>query len=79
MVSISERPKEAEDRAVPGFWAGDLILGKACRSQILTLVERSTRFVMLQRVPHGRSADRIACLLAEKMMTLPKFLRGSVT
>ncbi|WP_374065125.1 IS30 family transposase [Actinokineospora auranticolor] len=79
MVNISERPKEADDRAVPGFWEGDLILGSACKSQILTLVERQTRFVMLIRVPHDRSADRVAMLLANKMKTLPEFLRESVT
>ncbi|WP_281261649.1 IS30 family transposase [Actinokineospora auranticolor] len=79
MVNIGERPAEAEDRAVPGFWEGDLILGSACKSQILTLVERQTRFVMLIRVPHDRSADRVAALLAEKMMTLPEFLRKSLT
>ncbi|XGP77111.1 IS30 family transposase [Actinokineospora auranticolor] len=79
MVNISERPKEADDRAVPGFWEGDRILGSACKSQILTLVERQTRFVMLIRVPHDRSADRVAMLLANKMKTLPEFLRKSVT
>ncbi|PPK70551.1 hypothetical protein CLV40_102466 [Actinokineospora auranticolor] len=60
VVNIGERLKEAGDRAVPGFWEGDLVLGSACESQILTLVERLTRFVMLFRVPHDRSADRIA-------------------
>lgn len=79
MVNISERPKEADDRAVPGFWEGDLILGKGCKSQIATLVERQTRFVMLVRIPYDRSAERVAYLLAAKMETLPRFLRDSLT
>ena len=79
MVNISERPKEADDRAVPGFWEGDLIIGKAGRSQIATLVERRTRFVMLVRIPYDRTAERVAYLLAAKMATLPDFLRNSVT
>lgn len=79
MVNISERPKEAEDRAVPGFWEGDLILGKGNKSQIATVVERSTRFVMLVRIPYDRTAERVAGLLARKMTTLPEFLKNSVT
>jgi IS30 family transposase len=79
MVNISERPKEADDRAVPGFWEGDLIIGKGGRSQIATLVERRTRFVMLVRIPYDRTAERVALLLAGKMSTLPEFLRNSVT
>ncbi len=79
MVNISDRPKEADDRAVPGFWEGDLILGKSNRSQIATLVERQTRLVMLVRIPYDRTADRVSHLLARKMETLPDFLRNSVT
>lgn len=79
MVAISERPAEADDRAVPGFWEGDLIIGKGGRSQIATLVERRTRFVMLVRIPYDRTAERVAYLLAKKMETLPEFLRNSVT
>ena len=79
MVNISERPKEAEDRAVPGFWEGDLIIGKGNKSQIATLVERKTRFVMLVRIPYDRNAERVARLLAKKMETLPEFMRGSIT
>lgn len=78
-VSISERPEEAEDRAVPGFWEGDLIIGKGNTSQIATLVERMTRFVMLVRIPYDRNAERVAYLLAKKMETLPEFMRNSVT
>jgi IS30 family transposase len=79
MINISERPPEAADRAVPGFWEGDLIVGKANRSQIATLVERTTRFVMLVRIPYDRTAERVASLLARKMQTLPEFLRKSIT
>ena len=79
MVNISERPVEAEDRAVPGFWEGDLIIGKGGKSQISTLVERTSRYVMLVRIPYDRTAERVAALLARKMEALPDFLRNSVT
>jgi IS30 family transposase len=79
MVNISERPAEADDRAVPGFWEGDLIIGKGGKSQIATLVERTSRFTMLVRIPYDRCAGRVAALLARKMETLPEFLRNSVT
>ncbi len=79
MVNISERPVQADDRAVPGFWEGDLIIGKGNKSQIATLVERMTRFVMLVRIPFDRSAERVAFLLAAKMETLPDVMRNSVT
>jgi IS30 family transposase len=79
MVNISERPVEAADRAVPGFWEGDLIIGKANASQIATLVERTSRFTMLVRVPYDRNADRVATLLALKTETLPECMRRSVT
>ena len=79
MVNISSRPVEAEDRAVPGFWEGDLIIGKGGKSQVATLVERTSRYVMLVRIPYDRTAERVAALLAQKMETLPDFLRNSVT
>src|SRR5215475_8470319 len=79
MVNISERPAEADDRAVPGFWEGDLIIGKGNKSQIATLVERTTRFVMLVKIPYDRRAERVAALLVEKMKTLPALLRKSLT
>jgi transposase, IS30 family len=79
MVNISERPVEADDRAIPGFWEGDLIIGKGGKSQIATLVERTSRFTMLVRIPYDRTAERVTALLAKKMETLPEFLRNSVT
>lgn len=79
MVNISERPAEAADRAVPGFWEGDLIIGKGNKSQIATLVERTTRTVMLVRIPYDRNAERVAELLGRKMETLPEFVCNSVT
>ena len=78
MINISERPVEAEDRAVPGFWEGDLIIGKGGKSQVATLVERASRFTMLVKIPYDRTAQRVSALVAQTMEHLPEFLRNSV-
>jgi IS30 family transposase len=78
-VHISQRPAEAEDRAVPGHWEGDLILGKAAGSAIGTLVERSTRFVMLVHLPKRRTAQDFAEAVIPVLRTLPDQLRKSLT
>ena len=59
MVMISQRPAEAADRAVPGHWGGDLLIGKDCRSAVGTLVERATRYVLLLHLPAGRDAHLV--------------------
>lgn len=78
MVMISERPPEVADRAVPGHWEGDLIVGKNGRSAIGTLVERSTRFVMLLHVKDKR-AETVREAMTKKILTLPAELRRSIT
>jgi IS30 family transposase len=78
ILHISQRPPEAEDRAVPGHWEGDLIFGKHM-SPIATLVERSTRFVMLVGLPQGHHAEVVADALAGAVTTLPTQLARSLT
>ncbi len=77
-IMISERPAEAADRAVPGHWEGDLLVGTRTNA-IGTLVERSTRYAMLFALPKGLSAERVREALAKTVLTLPASLRRSLT
>jgi IS30 family transposase len=79
MVSISERPAEVADRAVPGHWEGDLIVGKQGRSFIGTLVERQTRFVLLTELGNDCSTETVTRRVAEQIVRLPEQLRLSLT
>ena len=79
LVSISERPAEADDRAVPGHWEGDLILGSTNRSAIGTLVERATRFVILLHLPGKHGPIEVRDAMAAAILKLPEHLRRSIT
>jgi IS30 family transposase len=79
VITISQRPAVVDDRAVPGHWEGDLILGTGCASAIGTLVERSTRFTILLHLPDDHSADSVATAMIEAMNELPAHLRRTIT
>lgn len=76
---ISDRPPEVEDRAVPGHWEGDLLLGPGGTSAIGTLVERATRFTMLLHLPTDHTAETVAAAMVKAMADLPEHLRRSLT
>jgi IS30 family transposase len=78
MVSISERPAQIGDRAVPGHWEGDLLLGKH-PTAVGTLVERRSRYVMLFALPGGYGAGEVRQALVQAIVTLPEQLRRSLT
>ena len=80
MVSISERPQEAADRAVPGHWEGDLIIGSvASGSAIGTLVERKSRFTLLLHLPENHGALAVQEAMIAKIAELPEILRQTLT
>jgi IS30 family transposase len=78
-LTISQRPAEAADRAVPGHWEGDLIIGTGGHSAIGTLVERATRFTILLHLPEDHTADTVAAAMIAAMVDLPGHLRRSIT
>lgn len=79
MTSIEQRPGEVDDRKVPGHWEGDLIVGRAGKSAAITLVERTTRFLMLLALPEGKSADQVCDVLVEHVTGLDALVRKSLT
>jgi len=79
MISISERPAEITDRAVPGHWEGDLLVGKGNRSFIGTLVERHTRYLLLSYLGNDSSTEHVTRKIAERILELPEQLRLSLT
>jgi len=79
MIMISDRPADVEDRALPGHWEGDLIMGEANKTAIATLVERATRYTMLVHLPEGHDAEVVRDGLIKTISTLPTHLRGSLT
>ena len=76
---ISERPASVEDRALPGHWEGDLIIGAKGQSAVGTLVERSTRYTLLLYLPNGHTAVEVQDAIIGKLADVPHSLRLSLT
>jgi len=79
MVVISDRPAEIEDRAVPGHWEGDLIVGARGKSAIVTLVERQTRYVVLAEIGRDKTSAHVCAAITEQIQHLPEHLVRSLT
>ncbi len=79
MVLISDRPAEIDDRAVPGHWEGDLIIGARGQSAIVTLVERQTRYLLLGRIGSDKTTAAVCAAIATQIQTLPEHLTRSLT
>jgi IS30 family transposase len=79
MVMISDRPAEVEDRAVPGHWEGDLIIGSANGSAVGTLVERTSRLALLLHLKNGRTAISVETAMRKAIRSLPEELVKSIT
>ena len=77
--TISQRPPEVDDRAVPGHWEGDLVIGALGQSAVGTLVERATRFTILLHLPGRHDAESVAEAMIREMRDLPEHLRQSLT
>ena len=79
MVMIDQRPADVAERLVAGHWEGDLIMGSANRSAIGTLVERTTRYLLLLHLPNGHGSEYVRDALVDAMVVLPARLRRSLT
>lgn len=79
MTSIDARPEAADDRRVPGWWEGDLIVGKNGASAAATLVERTSRYTLILGLPDGKTASGVADVLIDQVQGLPDFMRQGLT